>query len=656
MIQLKGGDPQVATIRTGLELYDRMSSVLGGIINSLNLTIAAMEDMQATVDRAFNPAVIEAVRAATRQTEAALKALPPPIAEAEEEQRRLNRAIADSESMARGLLGYVAKIGAAIGAAMGVQKAIELSDTMTSLTARLDMMNDGMQSTVELQQKIFAAAQRSSTAFLSLADSVATLGTQARDAFASNDELIMFQELLGKTFTIAGTPAAGVQSAMYQLTQAMASGVLRGEELNAVMENAMPIVRYIADYLGVSVGEIRGLAAEGKITADVVKNALFAAADDINAKFESMPLTWSSLWTRMQNQALMSLSPVLQRLNDLANSEQFLRMADSAMRAFSALAGAATTVLDAVTRVYQFVADNWEKIEWVIWGVAGALTGYTLVALKAAAATKIAAAAQALWNNVVAKHPLALIIGAVVALAGWLIKLWKTNDAFAAGLYRVWNGILGFFDQVPIFFLKVGLGVVNAFQAMRVKALEILDALINGVIRGINWLIEKLNTIPGVNLKVIEAVDFSARAAAEAEAIRQAGEAAIAAMEQWAAQRALEREQRVLDFLEARAARRAEQQAEQLLPSAFDWNIGTIDRVEEVGRIRDTVDISAEDLRVLRELAEIRNIQNFVTLQPQLHYTHIGDIRSEQDRDVIIRTIRGYMEQELASSARGVHL
>nr|MBO2512178.1 hypothetical protein [Gammaproteobacteria bacterium] len=344
-----------------------------------------------------------------------------------------------------------------------------------------------------------------------------------------------------------------------------------------------------------------------------------------------------------------ALQPVLQRLNDLVNSERFLKVADAATRAFASLAGSLTTVLELAIGIFEFVADNWAYIEPIIWGIVGALAGYVTV-------TKVVTAATAAWNAVLSANPIVLLIGAVAALIVWLIKLWKTNDDFAAGLYRVWNGILGFFDQIPIFFLRVAFGVINAFMTMRVKALEILDALINGVIRGINWLIEKLNTIPGVNLKVIEAVDFSARAAAEAEAIRQAGEAAIAAMEQWAAQRALEREQRVLDFLDARAARRAEQQAEQLLPSAFDWNIGTIDRVEEVGRIRDTVDISAEDLRVLRELAEIRNIQNFVTLQPQLHYTHIGDIRSEQDRDVIIRTIRGYMEQELASSARGVHL
>lgn len=645
----------MATIRTGLELYDRMSGVLGGIIHSLNLTISAMEDMQATAERAFNPTAIQAVREATRQTEAALRALPPPIADAEEEQRRLNKALADSESLAGGLLGHVTKIGAAIGAAMGVQKVVELSDTMTNLTARLDMLNDGMQSTVELQQKIFAAAQRSGTAFLSLADSVAALGSQARDAFASTEELIMFEELLGKTFSIAGTSATGVSSVMYNLTQALASGVLRGQDLNSVMANAMPIVQYIADYLDVPVGKIRKLAEEGKLTASVVKNALLAAADDINAKFDAMPLTWSAIWTRMQNQALMSLSPVLQRLNELFNSDRFLQMADAVIRAFSALAGAATTVLDAMTRVYQFVADNWTKIEWVIWGVAGALAGYGLVVLKTAAATKIAAAAQSLWNNVVKAHPAALIIGAVAALVGWLIKLWKTNDAFAAGLYRVWNGILNWFDQVPIFFLRVGLGVINAFQNMKVKALEIMDALINGVIRGINWLIEKLNTIPGVSIQALQAVDFSSRAAAEAEAIRQAGEKAIAAMENWAAQRALEREQRVLDFLEARAARRAEQQAEQLLPSAFDWNIGTIDRVEEVGRIRDTVDISAEDLRVMRELAEMRNIQNFVTLQPQLRF---GDTIVRQDGrsvDEIIANIRDRLEEELVASARAVY-
>lgn len=640
--------PTVATIRTGLELYDRMSGVLGGIINSLNLTIAAMEDMQQTVEQTFNPAAIEAVRAVTRQTEAALKALPPPIAVAEQQQRRLNRAFADGDNLAGSLLGHVARIGATIGAALSAQKLVELSDTMTNLTARLDMLNDGMQSTVELQQKIFAAAQRSGTAFLSMADSVATLGSQAAHAFASTDELIMFEELLGKTFTIAGTSATGVESVMYNLTQALASGVLRGQDLNSVMSNAMPIVQYIADYLDVSVGEIRKLAEEGRLTASVVKNAMLAAADDINAKFEAMPLTWSNLWTRVKNNALIALQPVLQRLNDLVNSERFLKVADAATRAFASLAGSLTTVLELAIGIFDFVAENWAYIEPIIWGIVGALAGYVTV-------TKVVTAATAAWNAVLAANPIVLVIGAVAALIIWLVKLWKTNDAFAAGLYRVWNGILNWFDQVPIFFLRVGLGVINAFQNMKVKALEIMDALINGVIRGINWLIEKLNTIPGVSIQALQAVDFSSRAAAEAEAIRQAGEKAIAAMEAWAAERAAEREQRVLDFMDARAARRAEQEAASLLPSGFDWNIGTIDRVDEVGRIRDTVDISAEDLRVMRELAEMRNIQNFVTLQPQFTYTHNGDIRSEQDRNVIIRAVEEFMEEGLASSASAVY-
>ncbi|WP_374713106.1 tape measure protein [Symbiobacterium terraclitae] len=645
----------MATIRTGLELYDRMSGVLGGIIHSLNLTISAMEDMQATTERAFNPTAIQAVREATRQTEAALRALPPPIADAEEEQRRLNKALADSESLAGGLLGHVTKIGAAIGAAMGVQKVVELSDTMTNLTARLDMLNDGMQSTVELQQKIFAAAQRSRTAYLSLADSVATLGAQAAHAFANTDELILFQELLGKTFTIAGTPAAGVQSAMYQLTQAMTSGVLRGEELNAVMENAMPIIQAIADYLDVPVGKIRSLAAEGKITSDIVKNALFAAADDINARFESMPMTWGAVWTSMKNQALVSLQPALQRLNELVNSDRFLQMAERAVGAFTTLAGVATTAFELAVGIFEFVSDNWPVIEPIIWGIVGAMTAYLAATQGVTLATKAVAAAQALWNAVLNMNPIVRIVTLIAGLIAALVRLWQTNDAFAAGLYRVWNGILGYFDQIPIFFLRVGLGVINAFQNMKVKALEIMDTLINGVISGINWLIEKLNTIPGVSIQALQAVDFSSRAAAEAEAIRQAGERAIAAMEAWAAERAAEREQRVLDFLDNRAARRAEQEAERLLPWAFDWNIGTIGRVEEVGRIRDTVDISAEDLRVLRELAEIRQNQYFVTLQPQFTYTHNGDIRNEQDKNAIIRAVEEFMAEGLASSARAVY-
>ena len=178
-------------------------------------------------------------------------------------------------------------------AAFSVKKIVELADGMTTTRARLDLMNDGLQTTAELQDMIMKSANRSRAAYSTTADAVAKMGIMAGDAFSSNEELIAFSELINKQFTIAGTSAAGIDAAMLQLTQAMSSGVLRGEELNSVFEQAPTIIQTIADYLGVPIGKIREMAAEGQITSTIVKNAMLASADEINAKFAAMPMTFS---------------------------------------------------------------------------------------------------------------------------------------------------------------------------------------------------------------------------------------------------------------------------------------------------------------------------------------------------------------------------
>lgn len=196
-------------------------------------------------------------------------------------------------------------------AAFSVKQVIELADSMTTTRARLDLMNDGLQTTAELQDMIMESANRSRASYQTTADAVAKMGVMAGDAFSSNEELIMFSELINKQFAIAGTSAAGIDAAMLQLTQAMSSGVLRGEELNSIFEQAPTIIQTIADYLGVPIGKIREMAAEGQITSEIVKNAMLASADEINARFDSMPMTFAQAWTIAKNAILEVLTPVL---------------------------------------------------------------------------------------------------------------------------------------------------------------------------------------------------------------------------------------------------------------------------------------------------------------------------------------------------------
>ena len=195
----------------------------------------------------------------------------------------------------------------------------------------------------------------------------------AGDAFSSSEETIAFMEQVNKQFRIAGTEAAGIDAAMLQLTQAMGSGVLRGEEYNSILEQAPNIIQAIADYLEVPKGELKDMAAEGMITADIVKAAMFAAADETNAKFESMPMTFEQIWTSFENHALMAFQPVLERMNEIGNSEAFQGIVDNAITALSVVAGLALEAFDLLVAGAQLLADNWSWLSPIIYGVAGAL-------------------------------------------------------------------------------------------------------------------------------------------------------------------------------------------------------------------------------------------------------------------------------------------
>ena len=224
---------------------------------------------------------------------------------------------------ARQTSGLVSELRSLAGAYLGIQgvRALTgLSDSMTSITARLDMMNDGLQTTEELNRMIYESAQRVGASYQQTASFISKIGILAGDAFQSSEQTVTFAEQLNKIMALSGTTSAEASGAITQLTQALASGVLRGDELNSVMEQLPMIQNVIADYMGVSKGAIRDLAAEGLITADVVKNAVLNAADYINAKFENMPVTWGRVWNRMQNAAIWALQPVLNAVNWLANN------------------------------------------------------------------------------------------------------------------------------------------------------------------------------------------------------------------------------------------------------------------------------------------------------------------------------------------------
>lgn len=537
------------------------------------------------------------------------------------------------------------------------RQILELADSMTTTRARLDLMNDGLQTTAELQDMIMKSANRSRAAYSTTADAVAKMGIMAGDAFSSNEELIAFSELINKQFTIAGTSAAGIDAAMLQLAQAMSSGVLRGEELNSVFEQAPTIIQTIADYLGVPIGKIREMAAEGQITSTIVKNAMLASADEINAKFAAMPMTFSQVWTIAKNIALEAFTPVLTLIGQGA----------------------------------QWIYDNWSMIAPVFWGLAAAALGYAVALGIQTAATWIAnGAAQAFFTTLLT-NPLfwiALAIGVVVAAiykwvqsvgglkVAWLICVnavltaWDwVKIGFMTGVYFVMN----LWNRLQLAFYTASVNIQNFMGDMKAGVLTILQNMVNGAIDIINGFINTLNKIPGVSIDAIEKVTFGTTAQMENDAAKQARAADLAAYQDQINSQIAERDSALSAMkAEARAAtaqREAEIAAAKAESAAAgngstepDWSayantdpgdIGNVDRVGSVGSIDEDVNIADEDLKFLRDVAEMRYVQNFVTLTPTVAVD--AKISEKVDVDEVVDKIERRLETEFEAAAEGVY-
>ncbi len=513
-------------------LNDGISGVLRKINTALNTTLNAFEQVQRASGRAVDTAQIQAARAALVEANREVDDMAEGYRRAAQQEEVLNKGLRNGTSAADGLLGKVKGIVATLAAGAGAKALLGLSDKLTSTTARLSFLVDDGGSVDKLEQKIMASAQRSRAAYLDTASAIASMGANAGRAFESNDELIAFMEQVNKQFVIGGATAEGQSAAMLQLTQAMAAGALRGEELNSILENAPGIARAIESYMGVAEGSIKSYAEEGLITADVVKNALLSVADETNAKFESMPMTWAQICTKMQNTALAAFEPVLTRLNQVANSAQFNTVIDGAINGLAMLASVATGVLDLLINGASFVVDNWSWISPIVYGLVAAFIAYNAVALitnginaamalaegvKAAAlmmstgATFAQTAAQYGLNAALAACPITWIVVAVIALVAAIYAACSAIAKFTGIANSGFGVIAGGINVVIQFFVNLGLTVANIalgiWNALGACAQNIGIAFSN-VISGVqSWFYNLLSTALTVVAGICEALN-----------------------------------------------------------------------------------------------------------------------------------------------------
>ena len=637
-----------------------------------------------------------------------------------DEQGRFNQEISAGTQQANELTNTIKRAVAAYISIQSVGKALNISDELVQTTSRLNMMNDGVQTTAELVNMVYAAAQDARGSFGQMADVVARFGNNAKDAFSSSEEVVAFADLIQKQMTIAGASTQEAANAELQLSQALGSGVLRGDELNSIFEQAPNLIQNIADYLDVPIGKIREMAADGELSADVVKAAIFSAADDINSKFNEMPMTWGQMWQSMQNTALIAFQPVLQRLNDLANSEAFQTFIQGAIEAMATLANILLNVFEVAASVGAFIGDNWSIIAPIIYGVIAALGAYlaimgivnAITAISAAIdATKAAADALAagqtfLWtvqqyglNAALAACPITWIIVLIIALIAIIFAVCNAiakmtgiaNSGFGVITGGV-NVVIQFFKNLGLTVANIALGIGNAIAAL---ASNMMTAFHNAICSVQSWFYNLLSTA----LSVIEGIcsalnklpfvefDYSGISSAADDYAAKASEAAgnkedyqsisdafnegfttfDAFQDGWAS-----------DAFNAGAAwgdgiadkvsnfSLSDVFGQTDIPNVGDYTSGFNDAIansgvgdsignidDNTGKIKDSLDVTEEDLKYLRDIAEQESINRFTTAEVTINQTNNNNVSSDTDLDGFITALDDAMGEAIDEVTNG---
>lgn len=647
-----------------------------------------------------------------------------------DEQGRFNQEIQEGTQQANELTNTIKNAVLAFVSIQSVGKALNISDELVQTTSRLNMMNDGLQSTQELVNMVYAAAQDARGSFSEMADVVARFGNNAGDAFGSSEEVVAFADLIQKQMTIAGASTQEASNAMLQLSQALGSGVLRGDELNSIFEQAPNLIQSIADYLDVPIGKIREMAADGELSADVVKAAIFASADEINAKFEEMPMTWGQIWQSMKNTAMIAFQPVLQRLNDIANSEAFQTFVNGAIEAMATLANVVLNIFELIGTVGGFIADNWSIISPIIYAVIGALAVYAAylgivkgIELASAAASAVMAVGKGLYaaatmiatgatwaqttaqlglNGAMYACPIVWIIMLIIALIAIIFAVCsaiaKLTGVANSGFGVITGGInvvIQFFKNLGLTVANIALGIGNAIAAL---GSNIMTAFHNAICSVQAWWYDLLSTC----LSVIESIcaalnklpfvefDYSGISNAADDYAAKAAEAAGNKEDYTSISDAFNDGFSTFDtFQDGWAADAFDAGASwgdgvadavsnfslsdvfggTDIPNVDDYTSGFNDAIansgvgdnlgsiaDDTGAIKDNMDITQEDLKYLRDIAEQEAVNRYTVAEINIDQSGMqNNISSGDDIDGFMTKLTDSVNEAVDNMTEGVH-
>lgn len=702
---------------------DTANAELEQLRSQLNQALQAQEDLNQAVQNMD----VSAANAAYNQLSSTVASTERYIRDNADAQGNLNQQIQAGVNTSNELVDTVKRLALAYLSMQSVQKVLDVSDELAMTTARLNTMNQAFNEingtateTDTIVKQIYASAQNARGSFGDMAAVVAKFGNNARDAFASQDEVIAFANLIQKQMTIAGASTQEASNAMLQLSQALGSGVLRGDELNSIFEQAPNLIQSIADYLDVPIGKIREMAQEGELSADVVKAAIFSSADDINAKFEAMPMTWGQVWTSFQNSALMAFQPVLNKINELANNDQFQAFVESAVSALATLAVFILDIMNTMSELGAFIADNWSIIEPIVLGAATAMGIYAaalligkgiMLAVAAAqaihtamttawtAATFAETAAQQGLNAALLACPITWIIIAIIAVIALIFAICsaiaKMTGVANSGFGVITGGInvvIQFFKNLGLSVANIALGIGNALSAV---ASNMMTAFHNAICSVQSWFYNLLSTaltvIEGIcaalnKLPFVEfdysgissaADDYASKAAEAAgnkEDYKSIGDAFNEGMstfdtfqDGWAADAfnagaswgdgVADKVSGMfsMDNIDLTGGVDTSMLSNDFANNAAQTAANTADTADSAGKIADSVDISKENLKYLRDIAETEAINRFTTAEIEVTMNNNNNISSDMDIDGMVDHLSAGLLEAMEQAAEGVH-
>ena len=709
----------MGTIRTAIALYDGVTSPLQSMHKAMGVVLNTFESMQQASGRAVDTAAIREAREEWAKAGTAFDAIEENIRNANNEQQKFNNSIRGGNNSANGLLSTIKKIAVAAGGIAGINKVQNISDKLASTKARLNLLVDDGGSVDVLEQKIMASAQRSRSVYFDTASAVAKLGLNASNAFNGDmNQVIAFMEQVNKQFVIGGATAQEQSNAMIQLTQAMAAGALRGEELNSILDGAPGIARAIEKYMGIAEGSIKTVAQEGKVTAEVVKNAMFAMADETNAKFDSMTKTWAQIWAGMKNKALSMFAPILTKINQIANSTKFQQVTTALINGLAGVANVASSLLDILISVASVIVDNWSWIQPIIMGIVAAMLIYNGVAMvtnaimgiqataKAVHAAATAMEAGATFTATVAQQGLnaallacpltwiiLLIIAVIAAIYAACAAVAKFTGIANSGFGVICGGIMvviSFFKNLGLSVANIALGIWNALGAC---ASNIGTAFHNVISNVQGWfynllstaltvvagICEALNKLPfvefdysGITSKASEYAAKSAEAYGNVEEYKSVADAFNEGMstfdtfqDGWAANAfasgaawgdgVADKVSGMFDF-SALDSMGADSLDAFNLGNDLDSIYGnTGDIANNTAATADALDIAEEDLAYLRDIAEREAINRFTTAEIKVEQHNENHISKDADLDGIMDAWANDFAEKLEVSEEGVH-